>query len=80
MGRRPGHSDYVSRMFYRQQRKFLRVAADFQGKFFAENLRWLAGAAYLQVTADSVDIARLNKGKKEENMLPGQHLRVVQPV
>lgn len=61
---------YVSRMFYRQQRKFLRVAADFQGKFFAENLRWLAGAAYLQVTADSVDIARLNKGKKEENLLP----------
>ena len=61
---------YVSRMFYRQQRKFLRITADFQGKFFAEHLRWLAGLAYLQIVTDSVDIARLNKGKKEENKLP----------
>ncbi|MBC8435940.1 MAG: BamA/TamA family outer membrane protein [Bacteroidetes bacterium] len=61
---------YISRMFYRQERKFLRVAADFQGKFFAENLRWLAGLAYLQIVTDSVDIARLNKGKKEKNKLP----------
>ena len=61
---------YVSRMFYRQQRKFLRITADFQGKFFAEHLRWLAGLAYLQIVTDSVDIARLNKGKKEEKKLP----------
>ncbi|TSA25637.1 MAG: hypothetical protein D4R67_09670 [Bacteroidetes bacterium] len=61
---------YVSRMFYRQERKFLRVAADFQGKFFTEHLRWLAGLAYLQISTDSVDIARLNKGKKEEKKLP----------
>ena len=61
---------YVSRMFYRQERKFLRIAADFQGRFFAEHLRWLAGAAYLQVKTDSVDIARLNKGKKEGDLLP----------
>jgi outer membrane protein assembly factor BamA len=57
-------------MFYRQERKFLRVAADFQGTFFARNLRWLAGLAFLQITTDSVDIARLNKGKKEEKKLP----------
>ena len=63
-------SGYVSRMFYRQERKFLRVAADFQGTFFARNLRWLAGLAFLQITTDSVDIARLNKGKKEEKKLP----------
>jgi hypothetical protein len=62
--------DYVTRMFYRQERKFLRAAADFQGKFFADRLRWLAGLAYLQVTTDSVDISRLNEGKKEENKLP----------
>ena len=61
---------YVSRMFYRHQRKFLRVAADFQGRFFADHLRWLAGMAYLQVATDSVDVAAYNKGRKEENKLP----------
>jgi outer membrane protein assembly factor BamA len=61
---------YISRMFYRQQRKFLRGAVDFQGKFFAEHLRWLAGMAYLQIATDSVDVTRLNAGKKESNKLP----------
>jgi len=61
---------YVSRMFYRQQRKFLRVAVDFQGKFFHPKLRWLAGLAFLQVRTDSVDLARLNKGKSDSKKLP----------
>ncbi len=61
---------YKSRMYYRLQRKFLRVGADFQGGFGVNHLRWLAGAAYLQVKTDSVDTERLNKGKDEEKKLP----------
>jgi outer membrane protein assembly factor BamA len=62
--------EYVSRVFYRLQRKFLRVAADFQGRFLTDHLNWLAGLAYLQIEIDSVDILRLNAGKKPENELP----------
>jgi hypothetical protein len=62
--------NYKSRMFYREQRKFLRIGADFQGKFFAEKLHWLAGAAFLQIRTDSVDTERLNKGKPEDKKLP----------
>ena len=65
-----GDAAYVSRIFYRQERKFLRIAADFQGKFFAPHLRWLAGLAFLQIITDSVNIERLNRGKKEERKLP----------
>ena len=42
----------------------------FQGKFFAENLRWLAGATILNVVVGSVDINKLNKGQKEDKKLP----------
>ncbi len=65
-----GDSAYVSRMFYRQQRRFLRGAVDFQGRLFSPKLRWLAGIAFLKVETDTVDVARLNKGKSEEKKLP----------
>jgi hypothetical protein len=61
---------YLSRVFYRQERKILRIGADFQGKFFAEHLNWLAGFTYFQVETGPVDIQKLNKGKKEDKQLP----------
>lgn len=61
---------YISRVFYRQERKILRIGADFQGKFFAEHLNWLAGFTYFQVETGPVDIQKLNKGKKEDKQLP----------
>jgi hypothetical protein len=63
-------ADYVSRVFYRHQRKLFKFALSFQGKFITEHLRWLAGATVLNIAVDSVDIDKLNKGQKEDKKLP----------
>ncbi|HYW96484.1 MAG TPA: BamA/TamA family outer membrane protein, partial [Bacteroidales bacterium] len=61
---------YKSRMFYRMDRKLLRIRADFQGKIGDSHFRWLAGFAHYGIKADTVDIERLNKGKTAEDCLP----------
>lgn len=63
-------SQYISRMFYRHERKMLRFMTDFQGRFGQSNLRWSAGFGILKNSIAPVDIESLNKGKKEENKLP----------
>ncbi|MEI6173681.1 MAG: BamA/TamA family outer membrane protein [Bacteroidota bacterium] len=65
-----GSEDYLSRVFYKQERKMLRIMADFQGPIVGQKLRWLAGINILDMNTGTVDIARINKGKKEENKLP----------
>lgn len=64
------HDDYITRMFYRHERKMLRLKADFEGNIGSEKLRWLAGFSYNNVEISSVDIATLNDGQEPENMLP----------
>jgi len=61
---------YISRVFYKHERKLFRFALDFQGKFGDSPLHWLAGLALLHVGTDSVDIERLNKGKSDAKKLP----------
>jgi len=65
-----GSEDYLSRVFYKQERKMLRIMADFQGPIVGQKLRWLAGVNIIDINTGTVDIARINKGKKEENKLP----------
>lgn len=65
-----GSDDYISRMFYRHQRKMLRVMADFQGPILGQKLRWLAGINFFNIEVATVDIARINKGKTEDKKLP----------
>lgn len=65
-----GSDDYISRVFYRYERKMLRIIADFQGPIWGQRLRWLAGINYFNIETASVDIDRINKGKKESNRLP----------
>lgn len=64
------HADYVSRMYYRHERKDLRLKLDFQGKLFNENLKWNAGGLSENIKTGTVDINVLNKGQAEENLLP----------
>lgn len=64
------NSSYVSRVFYRHDRKSLRLKADFQGNIGSKKLRWLAGIAFHKTTIASVDIAKLNEGKSDEELLP----------
>lgn len=66
--------DYVSRMFYRYDRKMLRFTTDFQGNISGKKLRWLAGVAHFTNTIKTVDIDRLNKGKDPDKQLPHDSL------
>jgi outer membrane protein assembly factor BamA len=61
---------YISRMFYKMDRRLIRLKADFQGKITSNQFRWLAGIEYNHVQVGTVDIAKLNKGKDEEDQLP----------
>ncbi len=62
--------NYISRAFYKQDLKRLRIKADFQGNILGHKLRWLAGLAHYGSKIESVDRAKLNKGQKTENLLP----------
>jgi len=65
-----GSDEYISRMYYRHQRRMLRVMADLQGPILKQRLRWLAGINYFNIETATVDIARINKGKPEDKQLP----------
>ncbi|MBN1118924.1 MAG: BamA/TamA family outer membrane protein [Bacteroidales bacterium] len=62
-------TEYRSRVYYRQDRKLLRLRADFQGKLMHPDLSWIAGISHYNVKLDTVDIAKLNEGKTEK-LLP----------
>jgi outer membrane protein assembly factor BamA len=63
-------SDYVSRMFYRHERKMFRFITDFQGPIRGREIRWVAGFGLLRNAVDAVDIEALNKGRDPEDILP----------
>jgi hypothetical protein len=61
---------YISRMFYRMERKMLRIILDFQGPILTQKFRWMAGLSVIGMETGTVDIDRLNKGRDEEEKLP----------
>ncbi|MEI7980813.1 MAG: BamA/TamA family outer membrane protein, partial [Bacteroidota bacterium] len=65
-----GTDDYISRVFYKHERKMLRAMADFQGPLWGQKLRWLAGINVIDIRTATVNIDKINKGKKDENKLP----------
>ena len=56
---------YRTRMFYRYQKNQFRFKNDFQGKLSGDHLKWSAGLAFQDFTTSSVNINKLNKGKKD---------------
>jgi outer membrane protein assembly factor BamA len=63
------NDDYITRMFYKYDRKMFRFKVDLQGKFSGEKLRWAAGINLLNFNIGSVDLEKLNKGKDEDELL-----------
>ncbi|PLX12664.1 MAG: hypothetical protein C0594_02155, partial [Marinilabiliales bacterium] len=63
-------SEYISRMYYRHERKLLRFIADFQGNAYKNKLRWIVGIGIFDAKIGPVDIETLNEGKDESDMLP----------
>jgi len=62
--------EYKSRMYYRQDRKYLLARFDFQGNLIGEKLRWMAGYSHVRNYAETVDVDNLNKGKDDSDTLP----------
>ena len=63
-------SEYITRMFYRLDRKLTRLKTEFQGRLVGKEFRWFAGFAYYGNKIGTVDIDNLNRGKKEKDLLP----------
>jgi len=61
---------YISRMFYRHERKFIRFTMDFQGSLKSNKQLWFAGIGYFDLKITSVNIDKLNKGKDDADLLP----------
>jgi len=62
--------DYITRMYYKYDRKMFRLKLDLQGNFSGEHLRWAAGFNLLNFKIGSVNIDKLNKGKEGDELLP----------
>ncbi|MDP4292282.1 MAG: BamA/TamA family outer membrane protein, partial [Bacteroidota bacterium] len=63
-------SSYVSRMFYRYDRKITRVLVNLQGSLGIPHFRWLGGIQTIDYGINPVDVDALNKGLKGSKKLP----------
>lgn len=57
---------YRTRMFYRFQKNQFRFKNDFSGKLSGDHFKWSAGFAFQDFKTGSVNIDKLNKGKKDK--------------
>lgn len=64
-------ADYKTRVFYKYARKLFRFKVDLIGQLAGSNMNWIAGVNLLNFDIDYVDIDQLNKGKDEDDILPG---------
>jgi len=64
------HSDYLSRLFYKMDRKVLLLRTDFMGDIIEDKLHWFAGFEFRNMKMDTVNTTKLNDGKSEEKQLP----------
>ena len=60
---------YVSKMYYRIDRKLTRLKFDFQGNITDRKLRWLLGYTYFNNQIGRVNFDQLNKGKSQNDKL-----------
>jgi len=63
-------SSYISRMFYRYDRKLTRVLVNLQGSVGGTHIKWLGGVQSILYEANTVDVDALNKGLKDNKKLP----------
>jgi len=62
--------DYISRVYYKHQRKLLKITSDFQGHLYKNNLLWAGGFGHFGTDISPVDIDELNEGTDEDDQLP----------
>jgi hypothetical protein len=61
---------YKTRMFYKYDRKLFRMKVDLQGKLWGDRFRWTSGFNLQNFKIGSVNLDKLNKGKKGDDVLP----------
>ena len=61
---------YKTRMFYKYDRKLFRFKVDLQGKLSGDYFRWTTGFNLQNFAIKSVNLDKLNKGKKGTDVLP----------
>ncbi len=61
---------YISKMFYRMERKLLRFDVGFQKPLTNSSLRILFGFAYFNIKINNIDIVALNKGRDINDLIP----------
>ncbi len=64
------NNEYLSRVFYRQNRNLLRIRADFSGKLKNEHVSWILGVVHYHISLDTIDLDKLNKGQSDAEKLP----------
>ena len=65
-----GATEYISRMFYRFDRKLTRMLINLQGSLGPTGLKWLGGIQHINIKINPVNIDALNKGLKGSKKLP----------
>ena len=61
--------NYITRVYYKHDRSLFRFKADFQGSIIGKKLRWLGGYTMYNTSVGPVDVAALNDGKDEADLL-----------
>ena len=61
---------YKTRMFYKYDRKLFRVKVDLQGKLYGDHFKWTSGFNLQNFAIKSVNLDKLNKGKKGSDIIP----------
>lgn len=59
------HDDYLSRAFYKYDRRMFRFTVDLQGKLPIRRFGWAAGVALLNYDVGTVDVQALNEGRED---------------
>jgi len=57
--------EYLTRMFYKYDRKMFRFKVDLQGNLTGNKFRWVAGLNFLNFNIGSVNLDKLNKNNDE---------------
>ena len=61
---------YVSPLFYKMDRRLLKLRVEIIGRLSGENIKWFGGFEYMNNKLDTVDVDNINEGKDENKMIP----------
>lgn len=66
----PSSKSYISRMFYRMDRKLFKMRSEFYGNLFNDCWKWMGGIEFFGIQLNDVNINKLNEGIPFSEKLP----------